>query len=63
MNTQHPSTGPGFPGDPCDADRRRWLLGTAATALAELLPRPLPKGIFLWMSSSMPRRCAAWPMA
>lgn len=35
MNTQHPSTGPGFPpGEPCDADRRRWLLGTAATALA-----------------------------
>ena len=35
MNTQHPSTGPGFPpGGPCDADRRRWLLGTAATALA-----------------------------
>ncbi len=34
MNIQHPSTGPGCPDDPCDADRRRWLLGTAAAALA-----------------------------
>jgi hypothetical protein len=34
MNTLHPTTGTGFPGDASGADRRRWLLGAAAAALA-----------------------------
>ncbi len=34
MNTLHPTTGTGFPGDASDAERRRWLLGAAAAALA-----------------------------